>query len=99
MFLGEFFKNYFLCKQFEPDQARHNTVRPRSASCADPNVWGGGGEKDRTPSKISQNIAFLQLVWTPEKSQSYIFMYDQYPHSSETSFKWRFVGWPMMARL
>ena len=45
MFLGEFFKNYFLCKQFEPDQARHNNVRPRSAStpCADPNGGGGVG--------------------------------------------------------
>ena len=46
MFQGEFFQNYFLCKQFEPDQAKHNNVRPRSAStpCADPN--GGGGAED-----------------------------------------------------
>ena len=26
-------------------------------------------------------------------------MYGQYRHSSETSFKWRFAGGPMMARL
>ena len=50
MFQGEFFQNYFLCKQFEPDQAKHNNVRPRSTStpCADPN--GGKGRGQRTPS-------------------------------------------------
>ena len=64
MFQGDFFQNYFLCKQFEPDQAKHNNVRPRSAStpCADPNGGGGGGggggRGQRTPSKISQNIVF-----------------------------------------
>ena len=62
MFPGEFFLNDFLCKQFEPDQARHNNVRPHSAStpCADPN---GGGVKGvwRTPSKISQNIVSLAI--------------------------------------
>ena len=49
MFQGEFFQNFFfLCKQFEPDQAKHNNVRPRSASrpCADPNGGGGGGAED-----------------------------------------------------
>ena len=58
MFPGEFFLNEFLCKQFEPDQARHNNVRPHSASmpCADPN--GGGYEVvRRTPSKISQKYS------------------------------------------
>ena len=44
MFLGEFFKKYFLCKQFEPEQARHSNVRSRSVStpCVDPNEGGGG---------------------------------------------------------
>ena len=40
MMLRENFSlNDFLCKQFEPDQAKHINVRPHSVStpCADPN--------------------------------------------------------------
>ena len=64
MFQREFFQDYFLCKQFEPDQAKHNNVRPRQAAstpCADPN-WGGGGRGQKTPSKISQNIVFFLAI-------------------------------------
>ena len=59
MFLGEFFQNDFYANSLNPDQARHNNVRPHSAftPCADSNVGGGGVQ--RTPSKISQNIVSL----------------------------------------
>ena len=67
MFLGEYSKITFLCKQFEPDQARQNNVRPHSAStpCADPN--GGEGVR-RTPSKISQKYSFFSNWSRPLKN-------------------------------
>ena len=78
MFLGEFFKNYFLCKQFEPDQARHNNVRPRSAStpCADPNGGGGGGGKGvrRTPSRIYKKNSFFSNWSGPLKNHKATFL-------------------------
>ena len=69
MFLGEVFQNDFLCKQFEPDQARHNNVRPHSAftPCADQNGGGGEGVK-RIPSKISQKYSFFSNWSGPLKN-------------------------------
>ena len=69
MFQGEFFLNDFLCKQFEPDQARHKKVRPHSAStpCADANGGGGEGVR-RTPSKISQKYSFFSNWSGPLKN-------------------------------
>ena len=86
----------FFCKQFGPDQARHNNVQPHSAF-TDPNVG-----TPRTPSKISQKYRFFSNWSEPLKNQKATkphFCGDQHWHSSETLFKWRFAGGPMMAGL
>ena len=73
MLLGDNFpKTIFYANSLNPDQTRHDNVRPHSAftPCADPNAEGGGGVQ-MTPSKISQNIVSLVTGPTLEKSHSY----------------------------
>ena len=67
----------FLCKQFEPDQARHNNVRLRSASmpCADPNGGGGGGGGlGGSFLKYHKNIVSLSNWSGPLKNQKATFL-------------------------
>ena len=68
------------------------------SSCADPEE----GQGVRTPTEKSQNIGFLSntgpdpLKITELQSQLSMLGHNQY--ASETPFKWRFAGVPMMTR-
>ena len=72
----------------------------RSDTCADPGGGGGGRRSGRPPGK-SQNIVFfsntgpdpLKIVKLPSQNS----ILGHYRHASETPFKWRFAGGPMMA--
>ena len=91
MFLGEFFQNEFYANslnQIKPDIIMSGiALRPRHARIP----MGGGGEGvRRSPSKISQKHSFFSYWSGPLKITKLHFMYGQYRHSSETSFKWRF---------
>ena len=64
---------------------------------------GGGGQEVRTPLKNHKNIGFLcdtgpdPLKITKLPSQ--YSMLGHHRHASQTPFKWRFAGKPMMAPL
>ena len=62
---------------------------------------GGGGGPDS--SEKSQNIGFLSNTGLDHlkitKLPSQHSMLGHHQHASETSFKWRFAGGPMMAHL
>ena len=63
----------------------------------------GGPDHPPPPLKNHKNTGFLRnsgldpLKIAMLPSQHSIF--DHHRHTSETPFKWRFAGWPMMARL
>ena len=86
MFLGEFFKNYFFYTN------SLNQIKPDI-------IMSGLALRPRHARIQMRERGGPELVRTPKNHKATFFMYDQYPHSSETSFKWRFFGWPMMARL
>ena len=70
------------------------------SACADPE----GGYGVRTPSlKNDKNIGFLSNIGPDplknHKATKPAFNLDHHRHASETPFKWRFAGGPMMARL
>ena len=63
----------------------------------------GGGHGVRTPLKNHKNIGFLSNT-SPDplknhKATKPAFSLGHYWHASETPFKLRFAGGPMMARL
>ena len=79
---------------------KHRTYS-RIQACADPEGWGGQGV--RTPLKNHQNIGFLSNIGPDPlkntKLPSQHTTVGHYQPVSETPFKWRFAGGPMMARL
>ena len=65
---------------------------------------GGGGDRGSGPPwKSQKNIGFLailvQIPWKITKLPSQHSTLSHHQHASETPFKWRFAGGPMMARL
>ena len=63
----------------------------------------GGGTGDPDLPENHKNIEFLailvQIPWKITKLPSHHSMLGHHQHASETPFKWRFAGGPMMARL
>ena len=68
-------------------------------SCADPE--DGAGCLDPPPPENHKNIEFLSNTGLDplKKLPSQHPMLGHYRHASETPFKWRFAGGPMMVRL
>ena len=65
-------------------------------------IQGGQGFWTPPPEKKHKNVGFLSRTGlNPLKSQlpSHHSMLGHHRHASETPFKWRFAGRPMMARL
>ena len=76
-------------------------------SCADPEGgwvggWGGGGGGSGPPLENYKNIGFLSNTGPDSLKITKLpiqhSMFGHYRHASETPFKWRFAGGPMMAR-
>ena len=72
-------------------------------SCADPEGVGRGDRRSGPSLKNHKNIGFLSSTGLDRlkitKMPSQHSMLGHHQHASETPFKWRFAGGPMMARL
>ena len=83
-------------------QTEYSTSLLLDRPCADPEGGTGGQEHPPPPSGKSQNIGFLSNT-DPDhlkiaKLSSQHSMLGYHRHASETPFKWRFAGRPMIAR-
>ena len=72
-------------------------------SCTDPGGGGGGGNRGSgAPLKNHKNIGFISNTGLdPLKNHKAIkpaLILGHHQHTSETPFKWRFVGGLMLAR-
>ena len=69
----------------------------------DPEGGGGTGGPDPPPLKNHKNLGFLSNTGLDSlkitKLPRQHLMFDHHRHASETPFKWRFAGGPMMASL
>ena len=72
-------------------------------TCADPEGGQGSGQAPPPPNEKSQKYRVSQQYWSGclknTKLQSKHSMVGKHRPASETPFKWRFAGRPMMARL
>ena len=71
-------------------------------SCADP-VGGDWGSGPRPPLENYKNIGFLSNIGPVPLENTKLpiqhSMLGHHRHASETPFKWRFAGGPLMTRL
>ena len=89
---------------FRPLTLSKQPVSGWANPCADREGGGGGaGGLDPPPLKNHKNIGFLGNTgtepWTITKLQGQHSMSGHYRPASETPFKWRSAGGPMMTRL
>ena len=85
---------------------QHSTGDPNSryskcGTCMDPE-GGQGVQTPPTPLKNHKNIGYLGTTG-PDSMENYkatkpAFHVGHHGHASQTPFKWRFAGGPMMAR-
>ena len=72
----------------------------KAMACADPHGGGGGGGGAGGPD-LPEKSQYIGFRSSPKmtKLPSQHSMSGHHRHASETPFKWRFAGGPMMARL